>query len=387
VSHASRLARLRASLAAENLDGLLVSQPESRYYLSGYTGHDLPPRDSAGYLLVTAEQAMLLTDPRTTEQAEYESPEFEVITYAAGSQGPSTVASIMARLGLRRLAFESVHLPHAIYAQVRAELPVTTDFVPETSLLDDLRVIKDAEELGHLQEAVDVLDRCLADVLARIEPGLTEREIARMVELYLIEHADGPSFPSIVASGPNASVPHAVPSDRRVSVGEPVKIDIGALASGYCSDMTRTVCLGPPTDPRVTEVHAIVLEAQERVEREVRPGMTGREADGLAREVIARAGYADAFLHSLGHGIGLEVHERPWVSQSRGDEALQPGMVFSVEPGIYLPTWGGVRIEDLVVLEESGARVLCHSPKELVLSGSSAERARITTSPGGTIHA
>jgi Xaa-Pro aminopeptidase len=163
-------------------------------------------------------------------------------------------------------------------------------------------------------------------------------------------------------------VPHAVPSDRRISEGEPIKIDIGARAGGYCSDMTRTVCLGAPSDPRVAEIHAIVLEAQERAEAQIRPGMSGREADALAREVIARAGYGDAFLHSLGHGIGLEVHEPPWVSASRGDEPLESGMVFSVEPGIYLPGWGGVRIEDLVVLEEHGPRVLCHSPKSLVLS-------------------
>jgi Xaa-Pro aminopeptidase len=376
MSHPDRLARLRAALPRQNLDALLVSQPESRYYLSGYTGHDLPPRDSAGYLLITADKALLLTDPRTTEQAEQESPEYEVITYGTGSRGPELLASTAAQLGVRRFAFESYHLPYSIFDHIRTNLPASAEFVPDTSLLDELRVIKDAEELANLQEAIDVLDRCLADVLARLSPGLTEREVARMVELYLIEHADGPSFPSIVASGPNASVPHAVPSERRIRVGEPVKIDIGARANGYCSDMTRTVCLGPPSDPRVSEVHAIVLEAQERVEREVRPGMTGREADGLAREVISRAGYGETFLHGLGHGIGLEVHEAPSLSQTRGEEPLRPGMVFSVEPGIYIPNWGGVRIEDLVVLEPEGARVLCHSPKELVLSAPSPLSAR-----------
>ena len=208
-------------------------------------------------------------------------------------------------------------------------------------------------------------------MLRRVEPGLTERHVARMVELYLIEHADGPSFPSIVASGPNASVPHAVPSERRIAEGEPLKIDIGARVSGYCSDMTRTVCLGAPSDPRLVEVHAIVLEAQEHAERQVRPGMTGREVDSLSRDVIARAGYGEAFTHGLGHGIGLEVHEPPSLSQTRGDNVLRPGMVFSVEPGIYLPGWGGVRIEDLVVLEDSGARVLCHSPKDLAFTQSS----------------
>jgi Xaa-Pro aminopeptidase len=371
MSHASRLARLREGLQATHLDALLVSQPESRYYLSGYTGHDLPPRDSAGYLLISQDQAILLTDPRTTAQAEQEAPDFEVVTYVAGNRGPASVAETAARLNVARLGFESIHLPHAIWSDIRDALPAAMQFVPESRLIDDLRVRKDAEELVQLQAAIDVLDRCLADVLGRLEPGLTERQVARMVELYLIEQADGPSFPSIVASGPNAAVPHAVPGERRLQAGEVIKIDIGARANGYCSDMTRTVCIGPPSDSRLGELHAIVLEAQLRAEREVRPGMSGREVDALAREVIARAGYADAFLHGLGHGIGLEVHERPSVSLSRGDERLEAGMVFSVEPGIYLPGWGGVRIEDLVVLEPEGARVLCHSPKDLVVQASS----------------
>jgi Xaa-Pro aminopeptidase len=380
MSHPVRLERLRAGLEARHLDGLLVSQPESRYYLSGYTGHDLPPRDSAGYLLITQQHALLLTDPRTTEQAEQESPDFEVVTYTTGTRGPGSIAEHAARLGLARLGFESIHLPHALWSELLAHLPASVELVPERTLIDDLRVIKDAQELGQVQDAIDVLDRCLADVLRHIQPGQTEKQVARMIELYLIEHADGPSFPSIVASGPNASVPHAVPSDRRIQSGELLKIDIGARASGYVSDMTRTVCFGQPSDPRVAEIYAVVLEAQEHAERQVRPGMTGREADALAREVIARAGYGTTFVHGLGHGIGLEVHERPSLSQSRGDEVLQPGMVFSVEPGIYLPGWGGVRIEDLVALETDGARVLCHSPKDLVIRFNPVARAEVAGS-------
>jgi Xaa-Pro aminopeptidase len=362
--------RLRASFATHGLDGLVVSQPESRYYLSGYTGHDLPPRDSAGYLLISATQALLLTDPRTTEQAQQEAPDFETVTYGSSNRAPQAVAQTAAKLGFRRLGFESVHLPYGIWDDMHTELPSSMDLVPVDRVVDDLRVIKDADELACLQEAIDVLDRCLADVLHRTEPGFTERQVARMVEVYLLEHADGPSFPSIVASGPNASVPHAVPADRHIRAGEVLKIDIGARVRGYCSDMTRTVCFGEPGDARLAELHAIVLEAQEQAEAQLRPGMTGRHVDAIARDVIKKAGYGEAFLHGLGHGIGLEVHEPPSLSQSRGDEALRPGMVFSVEPGIYLPGWGGVRIEDLVVLEENGARVLCHSPKTLVVADS-----------------
>jgi Xaa-Pro aminopeptidase len=208
-----------------------------------------------------------------------------------------------------------------------------------------------------------------------------------MIELYLLEYADGPSFPSIVASGPNASVPHAVPSDRRIGEGEVLKIDIGARVRGYCSDMTRTVCLGEPRDARLVEIHGIVLEAQEHAEANVRVGMTGREADALARDVIARAGYGEAFVHGLGHGIGLEVHEPPAVSQSRGDQQLRAGMVFSIEPGIYLPGWGGVRIEDLVVLEQTGARVLCHSPKDLVVHSVLSPQSSVLTQPSSLLSA
>jgi Xaa-Pro aminopeptidase len=371
MSHMERVERLRSAFGARGIDALVVSQPESRYYLSGYTGHDLPPRDSAGYLVIGSSQALLLTDPRTTEQAESEAPEFEVVTYSSGSLGPQAVAEAASNLGARRVGFESIHLPYAIFEDIRRDLPDSVDFVGVADIVDELRIIKDAQELRALQDAVDVLDRCLAHVVQGLEPGLSERQVARMVELYLIEHADGPSFPSIVASGPNASVPHAVPSDRRLQEGEVIKIDIGARASGYCSDMTRTLCLGQPNDSRLLELHTLVLEAQQHAERELRPGMTGRQGDSLARDVIARGGYGQAFTHSLGHGIGLEVHEPPWLSQSRGDGVLRPGMVFSVEPGVYLPGWGGVRIEDLVVLEQDGARVLCHSPKHLVVSGGS----------------
>jgi Xaa-Pro aminopeptidase len=363
----TRLERLRAAFPKYEIDALLVSQPESRYYLSGYTGHDLAPRDSAGYLLISAEKALLLTDARTTEQAAREATAFEVQGYGSGARGPEAVADTASKLGVGRVGFESIHLPYAIWHDIESQLS-GVDFTPVRDLIDDLRVIKDPDELQHLQGAVDVLDRCLAHVLSELQPGLTERQVARMVEAYLHEHADGPSFPSIVASGPNASIPHAVPSDRRIAAGEGIKIDIGARWRGYCSDMTRTVCLGQPGDSKLVELHALVLEAQEHAEQAVRAGMTGIEADGLARDKIAQAGYGESFTHGLGHGIGLEVHEPPSLSKTRGQQRLEPGMVFSIEPGVYLPGWGGVRIEDLVVLEHGGARVLSHSPKTLILN-------------------
>jgi Xaa-Pro aminopeptidase len=366
--HAARIARLRAELASADVDALLVSQPESRFYLSGYTGHDLPPRDSAGYLLIGGDVALLLTDPRTSEQAAQEAPDYTVVRYPSGQQGPQVLAQAAADRQVRRLGFEAVHLPYAIYASVAGFLEDTpVELVPTRGLVDRLRIVKDADEQQLLQHAVDVVDACLADLYPRLRPGLTERQVARMIDSYLFDHADGPSFPSIVASGPNGSMPHAVPSDRPIEAGEGITIDIGALAAGYCSDQTRTICLGPARDPKLRQVYGLVLEAQLLVEQQLRPGMTGREADALARDLLTNAGYGDAFMHSLGHGVGLEVHEPPTLSRLRGDEPLRPGMVFSVEPGVYLPGWGGVRIEDLVLLEDSGARVLCRAPKDLEL--------------------
>jgi Xaa-Pro aminopeptidase len=360
-----RLGRLRADLDARGLEGILVSQPESRYYLSGYTGHDLPPRDSAGYLLVTPTRALLLTDPRTTEQAASEAPDFEVVAYETGVRAPRAIVETARKLGLRRLAFEPIHLPYATWKAVQDEGDV--ELIETDPLVDHLRVVKDELELQQLRAAIDVLDECFAHVCRWIQPGVTEKRVAREVELYLLEHADGTSFPSIVASGPNGSMPHAVPSDRVIREGEGITIDIGARANGYCSDMTRTICLGEPAEAKLHEVWDLVLEAQQQAERRVRPGMTGIEADALARDVIAAADLGGRFTHSTGHGIGLEVHEPPWVSAVRGAEPLHAGMVFSVEPGVYLPGWGGVRIEDLVLLADDGARVLSRSPKTLVV--------------------
>ncbi len=365
-TYAARLERLRAELGRRGVDGLLVSQPESRFYLSGYTGHDQPPRDSAGYLLIGRTEALLLTDLRTTEQAGQETS-YEVVAYPTRSLAPASVAERARRLGIGRLAFEAIHLPYATWRSLAAEMP-EVEMVGLDDVVDRLRVTKDPAELAALQAAVDVLDRCFEHLIGWIEPGMTERQVAREVEQYLIEHADGPSFPSIVASGPNGSMPHAVPTDRAIREGEGVTIDIGARVAGYCSDMTRTICLGEPADPKLRDVHAVVLAAQEAAEAGIRPGMTGREGDSIARDVLAKACYAEAFTHSLGHGIGLEVHEPPWLSRVQGDETLEPGMVFSVEPGVYLPGWGGVRIEDLVVMEPSGPRVMCRSPKNLTLS-------------------
>ena len=366
-AYASRIGRLRDLFDEAGIDGILISQPESRFYLSGYTGHDLPPRDSAGYLMIGRTGSRLLTDPRTSEQAEQEAADYEVVVYTHGARSTQRLQESVEALGITKLGFESIHLPYGFWeAFSEAVKEKGTETVAVKDLIDRLRITKDEAELRDLQAAVDVLDDCFMHLAKNeLRVGRTEKEIAVAVEQYLQSRGSSTSFPSIVASGPNASMPHAVPTDRQIEEGEPITIDIGAKVNGYCSDMTRTVCLGTPSD-KLREVHALVLEAQELAEREIKPGMTGKEGDEIARQFLAAKGYGEQFSHGLGHGIGLEVHEPPWVSL-RGEHKLAPGMVFSVEPGIYIPGWGGVRIEDLVTLEETGARVMCRSPKALEL--------------------
>jgi Xaa-Pro aminopeptidase len=362
-----RVDALRELLAQRDLDALLVSQPESRYYLSGYTGHDLPPRDSAGYLLVTRAKTQLLTDMRTTQQAEQEALSYEVVQYPIGTRPMEQVAKQRKDLGLKRLAFEAIHLPYQLHTDLRGALDPAVELVPQADLVDELRIVKDPTELRALQAAIDILDEAFAHLARFIEPGITEERLAWELEAYLRTHgAQGISFSPITVGGPQAAIPHAKPSSRPLQEGESIVIDIGALQDHYCSDMTRTVCIGA-VPPKLQEVYDVVLEAQLTAERAIRPGMTGIEADAIARDFITRAGYGDNFGHGLGHGIGLEVHEPPWVSRGKGEIVLRPGMVFSVEPGIYLPGWGGVRIEDLVLLGEDGCEVLCHSPKACAL--------------------
>jgi Xaa-Pro aminopeptidase len=211
-------------------------------------------------------------------------------------------------------------------------------------------------------------DRTFEHILTIAKPGVSERDLALEIEMFVRRNgASGTSFDTIVASGERSALPHGVASDRKLQANEFMKLDFGALYEGYCSDLTRTVCIGKASDKH-KEIHGIVLEAHRNVLAHLKPGMTGVEADSLARDIIAKAGYGDNFGHSLGHGIGLYIHEAPTLSQ-RSDTVLQPGMVVTVEPGIYLPGFGGVRIENDVVITESGIRVITHSPMELLEIG------------------
>ncbi len=352
-----RLAGLRERLQEKDLDAFLISTPENRRYVSGFTG-------SVGYLVVSEKEATLATDFRYTEQAENQSPHFQVIK--AGADWTWLLEHLKAT-GVKKLGFESHQMTVAAYKQITDALKEMSSsdrpkMVATTGIVEALRRVKDEEEFRLLQRAIDVADAAMEAVSPAIQPGETEREVAWRMEKAMRElGADSISFDTIVAAGPNGAMPHHRPSERPIAAGEPVVIDMGARVGGYCSDITRTVCIGEQ-DETFRKVYDIVLGAQLTAIATVRAGMTAGDADDLSRKVIAEAGYGENFGHSLGHGVGLVVHEYPRVGP-KSDNVLEEGMVFTVEPGIYLSGWGGVRIEDVVLLEKEGARVLSKAGK------------------------
>ena len=352
-----RATHLASLLRERELDAILISAPENRRYLSGFTG-------SAGYLLVTPERQVLFTDSRYTEQAGNQSPHFEVIQMRAGLDW---LLGALKETGVKRVGFESDNMTVASYNRVldaikEDEALGGTSLIATTGITEELRIFKDKEELAQLQKAIDASDQAMELVCPAIEAGMTEKEVAWRMEVAMREFgADNISFDTIVAAGPNGAMAHHRPSDSVIQAGQPIVIDMGAQVGGYCSDITRTVVVGEP-DEMFHKIYNIVLGAQLTAINTVRPGLTGEECDGLSRDVIAEAGYGDNFGHSLGHGVGLAVHENPRVGP-RSPDTLKPDMVFTVEPGIYLTGWGGVRIEDIVILGEEGATPLSKAGK------------------------
>ena len=352
-----RLNRLVAQFPEKELDALLISAPENRRYLSGFTG-------SAGYLFISSERAVLVTDSRYTEQATNQAPDFQVMQVRGGWDW---FIEQLKETGVKRVGFESRDMTVATYnslvGAVKDDSALSqVSMIATAEMPEEGRVFKDQRELALLQRAIDASDAAMEAVCPNITVGMTEREVAWRMEMAMRDFgADGISFDTIVASGPNGAMAHHRPSDRAIQAGEPIVIDMGAIVEGYCSDITRTVVVGEP-DETFRKIYDIVLGAQLTAINTVRPGMTGEDCDDLSRAVIAEAGYGDNFGHSLGHGVGLAVHENPRVSP-RSPDKLEPNMVFTVEPGIYLTGWGGIRIEDIVVLGDDGAKVLSKAGK------------------------
>jgi Xaa-Pro aminopeptidase len=338
------------------LEALLVTNSYNRTYMSGFTG-------SSGALVITADRAVLLSDFRYRSQAPEQAKHYEFVEHKP--KLIETVQELLKDWGIQELGFEQHDVTYGTYNGYAAALSGIR-LVPTGGWIEELRLIKDSRELAVMQEAAELADRTYEHMLTVLKPGLRESEVALELEFFMRRHgATSTSFETIIASGERSALPHGKASERILQTGEFVKMDFGAYYKGYCSDITRTVVLGKPT-AKHREIYDIVLEAQMLTLDHIKPGMTGAEADAIARNVIKRYGYGDCFGHGTGHGLGMEIHEAPRLSM-QGDVVLKPGMTVTVEPGIYLPDFGGVRIEDDIVITDSGMRRLTQAAKDFII--------------------
>lgn len=349
-----KLDNLRQLLNKNNVDGLLVTNEYNRRYMTGFTG-------TAGVVLITNDEALLITDFRYITQATNQAEGFHIIEHKKTME--EEITNQINRLGIKRLGFEENDVTYGKFSEYNASFGC--ELIPTKQLVEQLRLIKTNEELKILKDAAAIADDAFEYILTLIKPGRSEIEIANELEFYMRKQgAISSSFDIIVASGYRSALPHGVASDKKIESGELITLDFGALYKGYCSDITRTVAVGEISN-QLKEIYNVVLKAQEKGVAEIKSMMTGKEADAIPRSYITEKGYGQYFGHSTGHGIGLEVHEGPSLSP-RYTTRLEPNMVVTVEPGIYIPEVGGCRIEDDIVLTETGNTRLTHARKELI---------------------
>jgi Xaa-Pro aminopeptidase len=339
-----RIQRLIGELEKKELEGILISQPENRRYLSGFNG-------SAGFLFITPKDKILATDSRYTVHARSQAPDYELRTIS-GDTG-QWFPQIVDELGIKRLGFEAEHTPfsqHGRLCDILSKGKSQLRLIPTDGLVESLRALKEPEEIELMTKAAEIADAAMDYIWEKLRVGMTELEAAWEIERFMREKgSQAIPFEIIVGSGPNAALPHAMPSERAIGEAEPVVIDIGARVEGYGSDLSRTFCLGKP-DETFKKVYDTVLGAQRAAIAIIKEGMSGGDADQIARTVIEEGGYGQNFGHGLGHGVGLAPHELPRLGPNSKD-SLSNNMVFTIEPGIYIEGWGGVRIEDMVVME------------------------------------
>jgi len=351
--------RKRLGQAADSkCDGIWIIQPENRRYLSGFKAEDAQLNESSGSLLIDGNHCLLVTDSRYTLDAEREAKGFEIHTLKGGLE--DGLPEVWGRLGASTWGFEADYVTWGLHRQLcetlHAHAPAIR-LVPVTGLVEEMREVKDTHEIRASETSARMISSVLDEVIPWLKPGLTEKEVARRIEdLAMEKGADRLAFPSIVASGPNSALPHAVPTGRKLRKGEPIILDVGVRLNGYCSDMTRTVFLGNPR-AAFKDIYKTVREAQRRALEKIGVGVASDVPDAAAREFIRHAGFGDYFGHGLGHGVGLATHEGPRLAP-RKPVTLKKGMIVTVEPGIYVPGKGGVRLEEMVVLEREGPRIL-----------------------------
>ncbi len=354
-----RLSKIKSRMKKEGLDAFLVTNLTNVRYLSGYTG-------SNGTLLI-ASKTHFFTDFRYQEQVKHEvTPKATIHIVTRGLV--DTLASMPEVKSLKKIAFESDYVTVSLIEFLKKALKKLGHFqwVPVKGFVEDLRKIKDEEEIGLIQRAASVTDKTLAEVLELTKPGVTEQELSAEIAYRFMRYTgEAPAFSSIVASGPNSAMPHAHPTNRKLRKGDFVTFDIGARWKGYSADLTRTYVMGKAM-ARHKEIYSIVLSAQKKALDGIHAGMQAKEADALARGVINDAGYGEFFGHALGHGVGLETHDGISMS-ARSAIRVPDGAVVTVEPGIYIPGWGGVRIEDLVLVTRNGVKLLSHAPRSKLI--------------------
>lgn len=338
------------------LDAVLISNGNNMYYVSGFSGE-------TGYVYISAKRHAVITDFRYTIQAEMEAEGYEVITIGGGGY-EEAINDILREEQVKRLGFEAEDMLYATYHKLNKKL-IMDELVPVGDEITRLRRIKTPQELEYIKKAEAIGDQVFSEILNFIKPGMTELEIAARIE-YLLKVYGGQkcSFPAIVASGINSSMPHAVPTDKKIEKGDFLTMDFGCVYKGYCSDMTRTIVIGKASEKQ-KEVYNTVLKAQLAALDFIKAGLTGKEVDKVARDIIYGAGYEGCFGHGLGHSVGLFIHESPRLSPAE-NEVILAGMTETVEPGIYIKGFGGVRIEDLVVVTETGCENFTHSEKSLI---------------------
>jgi Xaa-Pro aminopeptidase len=363
-----RRQRLVRTLPGEGVDHLLITTPVNVTYLTGFSGE-------SSYLLLSRDRAVLVSDGRFTEQIAQECPGLPVHIRPPTQPLSEAAAEVLGKLGARAVGFESGHLTVGEFERLK-ELAPALSWKPGADRVERLRAVKDAWEVEQIREAIHIAERAFAMFRALLRPADTEKDLCDALESYVRRAGGtGTSFPPIVAAGERAALPHAPPTARKVGEAELLLVDWGASGAFYKSDLTRvlvprnnTTRLGPAGGegilPKLQEVYEVVLRAQREAIAAVRPGVKSGEVDAAARKVIAGAGYGEHFTHSIGHGLGLQIHEAP-LMRPNSDIVLQPGMVVTIEPGIYLPSWGGVRIEDDVLVTADGCEVLTHVPKDL----------------------
>ncbi len=349
-----KIFKLREILKAKNIEAALICRPENRKYFSKFTG-------SFGYALITETKAYFITDFRYKEQAARECIGYEIFEH---NQQKHSLYDILSDLKIKSIGFEENYITYSQYMKLKENLS-QTKLIPFENQINQFRIIKYQEEIECIRKAANIADKAFMNICNYIKPGLTENEIALELEMFMRKHgASGLSFETIVASGIRSAFPHGLASNKKIKEGDLLTLDFGCIYNGYCSDMTRTVIVGK-ANQKQKEIYNIVLDAQISALNAIQPHILSKEIDQKARDIISEKGYGKNFGHGVGHGVGLEIHEAPRLGPNE-ETSLKKGMVVTVEPGIYIPEFGGVRIEDLVIVTDNGSEILSKSPKQLI---------------------